>query len=209
MKKGVRELKNRWTRAYESLKGNRGSGIILVFVAISCITLMTTSLMFLSYTAFKMKVAERQNKVEFYEVDARADVFVAKLQNVVSDALPVAQREILENYENYRYQRNEKFQEVLIRELSNKLKQAGSCNTTFMTNLLGDRYVRVEKDSYTTYNEETSKVIIRNIDLIYTSADTGNSTTITTDIIIDISGLQFTGEWDIEGTVTLENWSVN
>lgn len=208
-------MSNRWKRAWEALKGNGGSGVILVLVAITCITLMSASLMLLSYTAYKMKVAERQNKTELYEADSKMDELVAKIQNVVSDAIEVAQKEVFETYELS--DRNARFREILIEEVSKKLCDSdGTCNTVYLLEALQglpgaltNNNISIENDGGSTGTIVGSQVILRNIEFVYKSEQSGNFTTIKTDIIIDVSELDFERAWDIEGAVQLKNWSVN
>lgn len=198
-------MKSRLRKAWETLKSNRGSSVVLVFVAISCITLMTTSLLHLSYTAFKLKAAERQNKVEFYEADARMDELVAELQNEVSDAIKKAQKEVLVSFSAGNA--DVKFRKELVKELAGKLGSAdGTCNTDYLSTLLSD--VTITKDEHSVYERDDAKFVLKNIFITYTSAKSGNSTTIVTDIILDASKLRMNSKWDIENTVKLENWRV-
>lgn len=199
-------MKNRMKKAWKALKDNRGSGVVLVLVAISCITLMTTSLLHLSYTAFKMKAAERQNKVEFYETDAKMDELVAKLQNEVSNAIKEAKKDVLVNFAESG--NNTRFQNKLVELLAKKLgKEDGTYNTDYLSSLLSD--VTITKDSESTYTKDGAKFTLRNVRITYTSPKSGNSTTITTDIILDASDLRYNGTWDILETVKLENWKVD
>lgn len=200
-------MKNRFKRALKALRENRGSGVVLVLVAISCITLMTTSLLHLSYTAFKMKAAERQNKVELYETDAKMDELVAKLQNEVSEAIKEAKKDVLVNFSSSNDSNNSNFRAKLVAVLESKLgKNDGTYNTDYLTGLLTN--VVITKDSESTYTALDGKFTLKNVRITYTSAKSGNSTTITTDIILDASGLTYNGNWDIEKTVKLENWKV-
>lgn len=98
---GVRKVRNKWKNAWKELVGNRGSGVLLVLVAISCITLMAVSLLHLSYTAFKIKAAERQGKIDFYTADAKVDELLAGVQAQVSDAIAEAQKKTLIEYQSY------------------------------------------------------------------------------------------------------------
>ena len=91
-------MRNKWKNAWKELFGNRGSGVLLVLVAISCITLMAVSLLHMSYTAFKIKAAERQGKIDFYTADARMDELLAGVQAQVSNAIAEAQKKTLVNY---------------------------------------------------------------------------------------------------------------
>lgn len=200
-------MKNRFKRALQALKENRGSGVVLVLVAISCITLMTTSLLHLSYTAFKMKAAERQNKVELYETDAKMDELVAKLQNEVSEAIKVAKKDVLVNFADTAASNNSLFRTKLVNVLASKLgKDDGTYNTDYLSGLLTN--VAITKSSDSTYTAADGKFTLKNVRITYTSAKSGNSTTITTDIILDASKLEYNRDWDIESTVKLENWKV-
>lgn len=91
-------MRNRWKKAWEELGKNRGSGVVLVLVAISCITLMSVSLLHMSYTAFKMKATEQQNKADFYMAEAEVDELLASVQVKVSEAIAEAQKKTLIYY---------------------------------------------------------------------------------------------------------------
>lgn len=201
-------MKNRIKRAWKALKENRGSGVVLVLVAISCITLMTTSLLHLSYTAFKMKAAERQNKVEFYETDAKMDELVAELQNEVSEAIKEAKKDVLVNFSTNNDTNNTRFREKLVKELvSEFVTEDNKYNTERLENLL-QKTVKITTDSSYQNDDETIRFVMKDVRITYTSAKSGNYTTITTDIILDASSLTYNGDWDIENTVRLENWKV-
>lgn len=91
-------MRNKWKNAWKELGENRGSGVVLVLVAISCITLMAVSLLHMSYTVFKMKGAERQGKVDFYMAEAKVDELLTGVQEQVSEAIAEAQKKTLIEY---------------------------------------------------------------------------------------------------------------
>ena len=198
-------MKNRLKKAWDALKDNRGSGVVLVLVAISCITLMTTSLLHLSYTAFRMKAAERQNKVEFYDANAKLDELVTELQNQVSAAISKAQKEVLVNYSDSSVNHASLFQRTLIDEVESSIKLD---ELERMLNPAEANYkVKIAKENVTFLNSG-NKYTLQNVAITYVSDKSSNSTTITTDIIIDVNGLDIDSDWNVENTVKLENWSI-
>ena len=54
-----------WKKGLASLRNNRGSGVVLVLVCMLFVSILGTTLLYMSYTGFRMKVAERQGKQTF------------------------------------------------------------------------------------------------------------------------------------------------
>jgi predicted RNase H-like nuclease (RuvC/YqgF family) len=56
---------------------NRGSGIIVVLISMVCVGLMGASLLFMSYTAIRLKATERQASKDFYSAEpSRVQAFI-------------------------------------------------------------------------------------------------------------------------------------
>ena len=48
---------------------NRGAGIVVVLVSMVCVALMGASILFMSYTAVRLKATERQASRDFYSAE--------------------------------------------------------------------------------------------------------------------------------------------
>ena len=212
-------MKNRWKNAMNELRGNRGSGVVLVLVAISCITLMTTSLLHLSYTAFKIKASDRQSKTEFYATDAKLDKLMAGIQEIASDAAAEAQKKIFINFSASTSQAG--FHSQFIAEMENSLKGSdGKYNVGLLNSVLNDASVTIANDSESVYAKTGNTFVLKNVRLTYLSEVSGNLTTVKADIVIDCDNLDYkyvqpdtetivrdNNKWNFEEIVRYENWS--
>lgn len=90
------------TKQHNSIQtDNRGSGLIMVLIAIAFLSILSGILMFASYGGYKMKVIDKQNKDNFYDVEMVLDEINAGLQKDVSQALTEAYQEVMQNYSLY------------------------------------------------------------------------------------------------------------
>jgi len=86
--------------AHKALRGNSGSGIVLVLVCMLCVSILGVMVMYLSYTGLLLKVTERQSKADFYDASTAMDEIRAGVQKYASDAIADAYKTVLINY-NY------------------------------------------------------------------------------------------------------------
>lgn len=216
-------MKNRWKNTIKELRGNRGSGVVLVLVAISCITLMTTSLLHLSYTAFKIKASDRQSKADFYVVDAKMDELMAGVQDIASEAIAEAQKKVFITYNEHTS--NAIFHEKVISEMEAALQgSGGKYNVTALRNILNDATITIADDNESIYEKDTDTFTLKNVRITYLSEKSGNLTTVKADIVVDCNELEYryvkpdatpdatpvgrdNREWNLEEIVTYENWS--
>ena len=80
------------------LKDNRGSGIILVIIAMAMIGVLATSIVWSSFTNFKIKVTEKNTKISFYEAETVLEEIMAGLQNEASQAIDIAYKDVMKNW---------------------------------------------------------------------------------------------------------------
>ncbi len=220
-------MKNRWKSALKELRGNRGSGVVLVLVAISCITLMTTSLLHLSYTAFKIKASDRVSKADFYEADAKLDTLIAGIQEITSDAIAEAQKKVFVTYNESTSKST--FHAKVIEEMEKALKVSDSdkYNVSKLQAILTDPSVADpnvtianDADSICVKDQDTDRFTLKNVRITYLSEKSGNYTTVKADIVIDCTELEYryvkpgnttigkdSNKWNLEEIVTYENWS--
>ena len=97
------------------------------------------------------------------------------------------------------------FQRTLIDEVESSIKLD---ELERMLNPAEANYkVKIAKENVTFLNSG-NKYTLQNVAITYVSDKSSNSTTITTDIIIDVNGLDIDSDWNVENTVKLENWSI-
>ena len=73
-------MQNKIRAALKTLRGNRGSGIVLVLVCMICVSILGTLIMYLSYTGYMFKITERQSKADFYSATTAMDEIRACVQ---------------------------------------------------------------------------------------------------------------------------------
>ena len=91
-------MKRQWNILRKLSGNNRGSGIVVVLVSMTCIALMGASLLFMSYTAVQMRATERQASRDFYSAETAMDELRAGAQSIASDALGRAYKTVLLTY---------------------------------------------------------------------------------------------------------------
>ena len=180
---------------------NRGSGMVVVLVTMTCIALMSSSLLFMSYTATRMRATERQASYDFYSAEAAMAEIRAGAQSMASVALGNAYKTVLLTYSEGG-QMNQLFADAFVEEL----KTTGLISRderTYDPNILF-RYVSnrtgvTVSAGGTIDNTNTDELVLENITVTYT-ADNDYTTTISSDISIGMpnftyvaSGNSFTG----------------
>ena len=93
-------MRKRLENVRRALRGNSGSGIVLVLVCMLCVSILGVMVMYLSYTGLLLKVTERQSKADFYDASTAMDEIRAGVQKYASDAIAGAYKTVLINY-NY------------------------------------------------------------------------------------------------------------
>lgn len=80
------------------LRGNRGSGLVLVLVCMLCVSILGIMVLYLSYTGMLLKITERQSKNDFYSATTAMDEVRAGVQKAASDSISQAYKTVLINY---------------------------------------------------------------------------------------------------------------
>ena len=178
-------MKKLWNILNRLSGNNRGSGIVVVLVSMTCIALMGASLLFMSYTAVRMRATERQASRDFYSAETAVDEIRAGAQSMASEALGEAYKTVLTTYSEGG-QMNQRFADAFVDEL----KKTGLINNNesrydpdilfrYVTNRAG---VTVTGGG-TVDNDDLNKLVLEDITVTYT-ANNGYTTTISTDISI-------------------------
>ena len=183
-------------KLWNSLRGlsgnNRGSGIVVVLVSMACVALMGASLLFMSYTAMRMRATERQASRDFYNAETAIDEIRAGVQSIASEAIAVAYKSVLETYSSSTLI-NQRFENAFVDALedSNLLTHSG---TQYVENTLKSYVsapsgvVEVVCGSGTGTGSVTrlpveDVIVLEDISVTHTAAN-GYTTQISTDIAI-------------------------
>ena len=89
------------TRTEKQNRDDRGSGLIMVLVAVALLGLLVSVLMFVSYAGYQMRLLDRQGKDAFYSAETVLDEVNVGLQEEISDALSKSYVDLMSNYGLY------------------------------------------------------------------------------------------------------------
>ena len=111
------------TRTEKQNRDDRGSGLIMVLVAVALLGLLVSVLMFVSYAGYQMRLLDRQGKDAFYSAETVLDEVNVGLQEEISDALSKAYVDLMSNYGLYStpQQRQQRLYKVYYDTLKEKL----------------------------------------------------------------------------------------
>ena len=178
-------MKKQWNILRKLSRNNCGSGIVVVLVSMTCIALMGASLLFMSYTAVRMRATERQASRDFYSAEKIMDEIRADVQSIASNALGKAYKTVLTTYSEGG-QMNQLFADAFVAEL----KKTGLINSsatqydpTVLFNSVSGRQGVTVSGTGTVNNSDTSRLVLKDITVTY-KAGNNYTTTISSDISI-------------------------
>ncbi len=187
-------MKQKLKNACKELRGNRGSGIAVVMMAMVLLTLMAATLLNMTYMGYKIKAEDRKQKEDYFIATAAMDEIRAGLQGIVSDSIAAAYKDVLVNYNDTHSELDNNFKRKFIENIGiNKDKLSD-----LLTNPDGIEVICNEIKT-------DSNIVLDNISLTYTNS-AGNKVTVKTDIVISIPS--FNGDWDYDKLVQYRNWSI-
>ena len=99
----LRQLQN---ELWNQKRRNRGSSIVIVIIAMAMIGILATTLLWMSYINYKIKVNDIRNKNSFYSAEMVMEQIVAGLQKEASDSVAVAYQEVLSNWDDLQSESN-------------------------------------------------------------------------------------------------------
>ncbi len=87
-------------KIYRQKRDDRGSAIVIVIIAMAMIGILATTLLWMSYMNYMIKVADVRNKNSFYSAEEVVEQIMAGLQHTSADAVGVAYRDVMANWES-------------------------------------------------------------------------------------------------------------
>ena len=210
IKSGIRKL------------NNRGSSIVIVIIAMAMIGILATSILWMSYMNYQIKVNDIKNKDSFYSAETVVEQIMAGVQNEASAAASAAYKEVMKNWDaldsgnnvSAETNRYHIFVTTYIDTLYEDLALSGHSGRYDRDTLKGyvDSYLftKVDSDAWTNGNEagevekpatieivNNNSILLRNIYVAYT--DTNDVVSIvSTDIRIDVPKLSFSQNGSID-----------
>lgn len=67
-------------------KNNRGAALISVMIAVAFIAILASTLLYMSYNNFKMKVVNYESKVNFYETESELTTITTSIRNEIANS---------------------------------------------------------------------------------------------------------------------------
>lgn len=110
---------------------NRGSGLVMVMIIMAFLGVLSGILMFASYGGYKMRIAEKEGKKNFYTAEIVLDEINTGLQTIVSDVLSETYLTVMQNYSLYESpaERYNEMYDMYYKGIQEKL-QMDATNTT-------------------------------------------------------------------------------
>lgn len=87
-------------RLAKKRRDDRGSAIVIVIIAMAMIGILATTMLWMAYMNYMIKVADVRNKNSFYTAEEVVEQIMSGLRRESAEAVGVAYREVLANWDN-------------------------------------------------------------------------------------------------------------
>lgn len=193
-------------------KRNSGSSIVIVIIAMAMIGILATTLLWMSYINYKIKVNDIRNKNSFYSAETVMEQIVAGLQKETSDAVAVAYQEVLSNWEELGSESNRyssfasMYLDTLVKHLRDSEKGDGYYSRDILEGYVDTTiWGNVNKTAWNNGTDETdaskakapvmelvngNSLILRNVFVSYMDGD--RLSIVSTDLCLDVPQIVFT-----------------
>ena len=197
---------------------NRGSSIVIVIIAMAMIGILATTLLWMSYINYKIKVNDIRNKNSFYSAEMVMEQIVAGLQKEASDSVAVAYQEVLSDWDELQSESNRysSFASTYLDTLVKHLRDADKGNGYYKRDILKgyvdtsvwDHVNQTAWDNGTDDTDEAKKkppvmelvngnsLILRNVFVSYMDED--RLSIVSTDLCLDVPEIVFTQSGSID-----------
>lgn len=199
-------------------KRNSGSSIVIVIIAMAMIGILATTLLWMSYINYKIKVNDIRNKNSFYSAETVMEQILAGLQKEASDSVAVAYQEVLSNWDELQSESNRysSFASTYLDTLVKHLRDADKGNGYYKRDILKgyvdtsvwDHVNQTAWDNGTDDTDEAKKkppvmelvngnsLILRNVFVSYMDED--RLSIVSTDLCLDVPEIVFTQSGSID-----------
>lgn len=197
---------------------NSGSSIVIVIIAMAMIGILATTLLWMSYINYKIKVNDIRNKNSFYSVETVMEQIVAGLQKETSDAVAVAYQEVLSNWEELDSESNRyssfasMYLDTLVKHLRDSEKGDGYYSRDILEGYVDTTiWGNVNKTAWNNGTDETdaskakapvmelvngNSLILRNVFVSYMDGD--RLSIVSTDLCLNVPEIVFTQSGSID-----------
>lgn len=205
-------------KLWNQKRRNSGSSIVIVIIAMAMIGILATTLLWMSYINYKIKVNDIRNKNSFYSAETVVEQIVAGLQKETSDAVAVAYQEVLSNWEELYSESNRyssfatMYLDTLVKHLHDSEKGDGYYNRDILEGYVDTTiWKNVNKTAWKNGTDETdaskakapvmelvngSSLILRNVFVSYMDGD--RLSIVSTDLCLDVPEIVFTRSGSID-----------
>ncbi len=197
---------------------NRGSSIVIVIIAMAMIGILATTLLWMSYINYKIKVNDIRNKNSFYSAEMVMEQIVAGLQKEASDSVAVAYQDVLSNWDDLQSESNRysSFASTYLDTLVKHLRDADKGDGYYKRDILKgyvdttvwDHVNQTAWDNGTDDTDEAKKkppvmelvngnsLLLRNVFVSYMDED--RLSIVSTDLCLDVPEIVFTQSGSID-----------
>ena len=201
-------MRKKFASALKELRGNRGSGIILVLVCMLCVSMLGAMILYLSYTGMQLKLTERQSKKNFYDASTAMDEIRAGIQTAASDSIAEAYRTVLINYSNADYINNSTMTDKFREEFQNDFRKwqryvttdgksseinlitGTSYNTAVLKSFVSEPAAAIDETGTHTVTVSQDAIVLKNVRVTYKDSK-DYETQITTDISVGMPDFSY------------------
>lgn len=203
-------------------KRNSGSSIVIVIIAMAMIGILATTLLWMSYINYKIKVNDIRNKNSFYSAETVMEQILAGLQKESSDAVAIAYKETLSRWDqdddgiqseaNHYSSFASMYLDTLVKQLKNKEKGDGYYNRdTLRSYVDSEIWKNVNESAWNNGTDETdvskakapvmelvngNSLVLRNVFVSYMDGD--RLSIVNTDLCLDVPEIVFTQSGSID-----------
>lgn len=213
MRQPLQQLQKKlWNRK----RRNSGSSIVIVIIAMAMIGILATTLLWMSYVNYKIKVNDIRNKNSFYSAETVMEQIVAGLQKETSDSVAVAYQEVLSNWETLENETNRystfasMYLDTLVKHLRDSEKGDGYYGRDILEGYVDTTiWKNVNQTAWDNGTDEAdaakapvmelvngSSLILRNVFVSYTEGD--RLSIVSTDLCLDVPEIVFTQSGSID-----------
>ena len=213
MRQPLQQLQKKlWNRK----RRNSGSSIVIVIIAMAMIGILATTLLWMSYVNYKIKVNDIRNKNSFYSAETVMEQIVAGLQKETSDSVAVAYQEVLSNWEALENETNRYstfasvYLDTLVKHLRDSEEGDGCYNRDVLKNYVDTEiWKNVNQTAWKNGTDEAdaekapvmelvngSSLILRNVFVSYIDGD--RLSIVSTDLCLDVPEIVFTQSGSVD-----------